>query len=164
MKVRSAIALACVLAAATGPVLAYDPIMTTPDKQLVIHPDTADDVVLATGEQTGGQFGMIILGGVTGDGPGDNIAHSKSGETFYVIEGQFRFSVGDKVIEGGPGTFVSVPPMTKHGIKWLSNGRVLVTYTPPGYEHFFMEWAKLGIHPGPDLGALETDFGLKRMP
>jgi mannose-6-phosphate isomerase-like protein (cupin superfamily) len=164
MHIPSIALVVSAVAATTMSTHAYEPIMTTPDQLVVIHPDTADDIVLATGEQTDGQFGMIILGGVTGDGPGDDIGHSTSGETFYVLEGQFRFNVGDKVIEGGPGTFVSVPPKTRHGIKWLSDGRVLVTYSPPGYEHFFMEWAKRGIRPGPDLGKLETEFGLMRMP
>ena len=150
------------LALASPAALAYEPIISAADAHTLIHPSGVTDEVLATGEQTDGQFSMIVLGGAKGAGPCKYIAHAKSAETFYVLEGQVRFFVNDKTIEGGPGTFVSVPATVRHGLEWLSDARILVTYSPPGYEHFFMDWDSKGLQPGPELGALEAHYGLTR--
>ena len=133
MHIPSIALVVSAMAATTMSTHAYEPIMTTPDQLVVIHPDTADDIVLATGEQTDGQFGMIILGGVTGDGPGDDIGHSTSGETFYVLEGELEHIVNGQSIKLGVGMIGSVRPPDKVRHKTGPSGaRALVIWAPLG--------------------------------
>jgi len=75
-------------------------------------------IVKATGEQTGGAFGLI-----------DNVlpagfaspyhVHRNEDESFYVVEGEMAFYVGDERVKAGPGAFVygprGVPPRVRGG-------------------------------------------------
>ena len=145
-----------------GAAQAFEPIISQPGADRLIHPSGVTDEVLATREQTDGEFGMIIIGGPAGTGPGPAIIQHRGSESWYVLEGSFDFYVGDKKFEGGAGTFISVDAGTSHGFIAKSDGKILVTYQPAGYEHFFMDWDKLGLQPGPELGKLEESYGLSR--
>jgi quercetin dioxygenase-like cupin family protein len=80
-----------------------------------------------------------------------------------VLEGTYEITLGDKTFEGGPGTFVATPAKTPHNIHLKSGpGRFLTIFSPGGYEHFFMDWEKMNLTPGPDLGKLENQYGLTR--
>ncbi len=147
--------------AAASPALAFEPIVSLPSDSRVIHPDGATDEILATREQTGGQVSVLILGG-DGGGPGPAIIHSREAELWYVLEGDFEFHVGDRVINGGPGTFVAVDAGQPHGFIQKGKGRLLVIFTPGGYEHFFMDWAEKGLTAGPGLAPLEESYGVTR--
>ena len=115
--------------------------------------------VIADSKQTGGEFSMVII--TNEPGPGHPInTHSREAETFYVLEGQYRFTIGDKVVEGGPGTLVVNPANVPHTFESTTHGRVLAIYTPGGFENFFIAWDKGGLKPGPDLGALEAKHGI----
>jgi mannose-6-phosphate isomerase-like protein (cupin superfamily) len=143
--------------------MAFEPIISTADGHTVIHPNGSLDEVLATREQTGGQFSAITLSdSAAGGGPGPAIVHADESEIWYVIDGTFEFHVGDKVVVGGPGTFVAVDAGQPHGYITKTAGKLLAIFTPGGYEHFFMDWDKMGLKPGPDLGKLEQSYGVTR--
>jgi mannose-6-phosphate isomerase-like protein (cupin superfamily) len=145
---------------ACGGASAFEPFYSIAGQQTNIHPSGANDTILATQEQTDGQLGIVIL---DGDGPGANIVHASRAEYWFVLEGTYQFTLDDKTFEGGPGTFVATPPGTKHNIALKSGpGRFLTIFSPGGYEHFFMDWEKQGLSPGPALGALENTYGLTR--
>jgi quercetin dioxygenase-like cupin family protein len=40
--------------------------------------------------------------------------HKRHADSFYVLEGELEFRVGDTTVRAGPGTFVSVPPGVVH--------------------------------------------------
>ena len=40
--------------------------------------------------------------------------HKRHSDSFYVLEGELEFAVGDKIHRAGPGAFVSVPPGIVH--------------------------------------------------
>jgi mannose-6-phosphate isomerase-like protein (cupin superfamily) len=49
--------------------------------------------------------------------PGFNVGshlHKRHADSFYVLEGELEFLVGDETVRAGPGTFVSVPPGVIH--------------------------------------------------
>lgn len=49
--------------------------------------------------------------------PGFNVGlhlHKRHADSFYVLEGELEFLVGDETVRAGPGTFVSVPPGVVH--------------------------------------------------
>ena len=79
-----------------------------------------------------------------------------------MLEGNYEFHIGEKVVDGGAGTFLAFDAGTSHGYISKGPGKILVIYSPAGYEHFFMDWDKLGLKPGPDLGKLENQYGVTR--
>ncbi|MDB5538228.1 MAG: hypothetical protein JWQ65_3103 [Devosia sp.] len=144
------------------PVFAFEPIISLEGQHQTIERDGGTDVLLATREQTDGQMGVIILPSKAGQGPGPAIVQALGSETWYVLDGTFEFHVGDKIFNGGSGTFISVDAGQPHGYIAKSDGHILVVYTPGGYEHFFEDWAKKGLSPGPELGQLENSYGVTR--
>ena len=47
------------------------------------------------------------------EGPGLHV-HKEHVDSFYVLEGELEFRMGDETGRAGPGTFVSAPPGTPH--------------------------------------------------
>jgi len=71
--------------------------------------------------------------------------HRVQEETFYVLEGECAWHVGEEVVHATAGTFLFIPPGVPHNITNVSDkpARVLMTVSPPGHEHYFEELAKL---------------------
>jgi quercetin dioxygenase-like cupin family protein len=71
--------------------------------------------------------------------------HRVHEESFYMLEGECEWQVGGQTVRAKPGTFVFVPPGVPHSISNASDkpARMLLTISPPGYEHFFEELEKL---------------------
>jgi quercetin dioxygenase-like cupin family protein len=71
--------------------------------------------------------------------------HRTQEETFYVLEGECEWQIGDQQVHATPGTFVFVPPGVPHNIANASDrpARVLMTVSPPGHEHYFEELSRL---------------------
>jgi quercetin dioxygenase-like cupin family protein len=82
--------------------------------------------------------------------------HRVQQETFYVLEGECEWWVGEKKIRAMPRTYLFIPPGVPHNITNVSEkpARVLMTVSPPGHEHYFEELAKLAAHGSPDRKAL----------
>jgi quercetin dioxygenase-like cupin family protein len=70
--------------------------------------------------------------------------HRTQEETFYVLDGECDWQVGDRRIRATPGTFLFVPPGVPHNIANATDkpARVLMTVSPPGHENYFEELAK----------------------
>ena len=96
---------------------------------------------LATGEETGGQFALVeevFRKGVTALAPMH--VHSREEESFYVLEGEMTFYVGDAVIPASAGALVVMPRGVPHGYAMVSDdARVLNLITPAGFENMFKE-------------------------
>jgi quercetin dioxygenase-like cupin family protein len=96
---------------------------------------------LATGEETGGQFALVeevFRKGVTRLAPMH--VHSREEESFYVLEGEMTFYVGDAVIPASAGALVVMPRGVPHGYAMVSDdARVLNLITPAGFENMFKE-------------------------
>ena len=76
--------------------------------------------------------------------------HRVQEETFYVLEGECEWQIGDERIRATPGTFVFIPPGVPHNIANASDkpARVIMTVSPPGHEHYFEELAE-AVHATP---------------
>jgi len=96
-----------------------------------------------TGEETAGSFCVIELTAYPHNGPSPHI-HHREDESFYVLDGNFSFLLGDRTIEAGPGFFCRVPKGTVHRYDNVGTkpGKVLVILTPAGFEKFFAEIGK----------------------
>lgn len=94
---------------------------------------------LATGEETRGQFALMEQIARKGSVPPRHI-HHREDETFYVVEGEMTFFVGDQTIKATPGTMVFAPRDIAHSFTIDSEQvRLLVMVAPAGAEGFFKE-------------------------
>lgn len=94
---------------------------------------------LATGADTGGQFALMEQVARKGSVPPRHI-HHREDETFYVVEGEMTFFVGEETIKATPGTMVFAPRDVAHSFTIDSDQvRILVMVAPAGAEGFFKE-------------------------
>lgn len=111
-------------------------------------------VFLVTGENTRhtSMFDWTIPAGFA---TGRHV-HRVQEETFYVLEGECVWHVGEKTIRATPGTYLFIPPGVPHNITNVSEApaRVLMTVSPPGHEHYFEELSNLAARGAPDPQAL----------
>jgi quercetin dioxygenase-like cupin family protein len=83
--------------------------------------------------------------------------HRVQEETFYVLEGECEWQVGDQLVRAEPGAYVFIPPGVPHNIGNASDkpARMIMTVSPPGHEHYFEELAQLVARGGtPDANVI----------
>ena len=98
----------------------------------------------ARGEQTDAALTVFENVIAPGDGPPFH-THAGEDESWYVLEGELRFRLGDDVARAAPGSFVFVPRGTPHCFQNLGAqpARMIVMFTPSGMERFFDRFAAL---------------------
>jgi mannose-6-phosphate isomerase-like protein (cupin superfamily) len=118
----------------------------------VVLPDTAPrfsgpqgreaDVteLLATREQTGGSLGMFRQTVAPKSGPPTHI-HQTEDEFFYVVSGEFKVKLGDRIMNAPVQSVMFVPRGTAHTFQNVGArpGVLLVGVTPGGFEKMFQE-------------------------
>src|SRR6516225_10603948 len=100
--------------------------------------------VLAAGETTTNN--AFTLAEFTGGQGLWTVPHIHRGmeESFFVLDGQFTFAVGEQKIPAGPGAYILVPRGTRHEITAAAEGsRFLTLMVPGGLEEMFFELADL---------------------
>ena len=128
------------------------------------------------GRQTGGVYTLHEIRVSPNNGPPPHI-HSREDESFFVLEGEVDFQVGDEKITAQPGTFIQGPRGIAHSFKNNTQlpARMLVLITPAGFENFVNEFAQPvasfdspAIPPGKDeidkLLAAAPKYGLQILP
>jgi quercetin dioxygenase-like cupin family protein len=98
-------------------------------------------VVKATGEQTGGAFGLIEQVLPAGFASPYHVHHAEE-ETFYVLEGEATFISGGRKIKATAGSYVFLPRDIPHGFKVDAPTRLLILTTPSGFEQFVIEMSE----------------------
>ena len=62
--------------------------------------------------------------------------HADEDDSFYILEGELTFLLGDETVVATPGTFVLVPPGVEHGFR--NDGKVPVrmvnVHAPAGFD------------------------------
>ena len=103
---------------------------------------------LVTGEESGGAYFAMEALVPPGGGPPPHI-HRNEDETFYVVEGEVDFLLGDETLTAGVGDFVNVPRGSVH--RFHNSGtatmRMILTFTPSGIEKFFEETLERALDP-----------------
>ena len=92
-------------------------------------------------QQTGGAYALFEVETPPRSGPPPHVQHRED-ESFYVLEGEFEFLSGEKILRVGAGSLLYVPKGLLHAHKNVGEGvgRMLVTQTPGGlYERYFEE-------------------------
>ena len=77
--------------------------------------------------------------------------HRVQEETFFVLEGECDWQIGDRHVRATPGTYVFIPPGVPHNIGNVTDtpARMIMTVSPPGHEHYFEELAKMAAQGSP---------------
>lgn len=126
--------------------------MAASEEGLVVLPDRAPrfsgpqgretDIteILATREQTGGALGLFRQTIAPKSGPPAHI-HRANDEFFYVVSGEFKFKLGDRIVSAPARSIVFVPRGTAHTFENVGTepGVLLVGVTPGGLEKMFAE-------------------------
>jgi quercetin dioxygenase-like cupin family protein len=78
--------------------------------------------------------------------------HKAHSDSFYVLEGEVEFHVGDEILHGIPGAYVLAPPNVVHWFRNVSDApvRMLNLHTPGGFVQYRRELRELrdqGIEP-----------------
>jgi mannose-6-phosphate isomerase-like protein (cupin superfamily) len=78
--------------------------------------------------------------------------HKAHSDSFYVLEGEVEFHVGDEVVEATAGSYVLAPPSVVHWFRNVGNRpvRMLNLHTPGGFVLYRRELRELraqGIEP-----------------
>ena len=98
-------------------------------------------VVLATGEQTGGEYCLIweLCPKDSGATPHYHDQH----EYFYVTDGEITYLADGTELKAKSGSFVTIPRGTVHSFRVDSETATLLnSYTPAGFERSIMEIAE----------------------
>jgi quercetin dioxygenase-like cupin family protein len=93
---------------------------------------------LVTGDDSDGAYFAMEALVPPGGGPPPHV-HTRETETFYVLEGQIEFLLGEETIVAGKGDFVNIPIGTVH--RFCNTGtetaRLVLTFSPAGIERWF---------------------------
>ncbi len=95
---------------------------------------------LATGEDTNGKYAMWEAIVPPGGGPPPHV-HSREEESFYILEGEITFMIGDERVVATAGMFANMPVGTPHSFKNESSktAKMLISVAPAGLEEMFFE-------------------------
>ena len=94
----------------------------------------------AVSEDTGGAYSTFEFFIPPQHGSPPHI-HNREDETFYILEGELLFQVGDQNIVLSAGSFVHAPKGIPHSFKnaGTTPARTFTTAIPGGLENFFKE-------------------------
>jgi quercetin dioxygenase-like cupin family protein len=135
------------------------------DDPIVLGPDDGEQIegsrYLATRRELSFSEGVVEPG--SGVNPHFHKGHSDS---FYVLEGEVEFHVGDEVVHGTPGSYVLAPPSVVHYFRNVSDkpARVLNLHTPGGFAEYRRELEDLrsqGIEPDDAFFERHDVFGVE---
>jgi len=95
---------------------------------------------LATGDETDGRYAMFEACVPPGGGPPPHI-HSREEESFYILEGEITFEVGDERFVATAGTFANMPVGSLHSFRNNTDkvARMIISVAPAGLEKMFLE-------------------------
>ncbi|HUR75105.1 MAG TPA: cupin domain-containing protein [Sporichthya sp.] len=91
--------------------------------------------------ETEGTLSAFELVMEAGEGPGAHV-HTREHELWYVLEGEFRFLLGDELVHQPAGGLAFGPRGVPHAFQNIGEGlgRLLIITGPAGLEDFFLDY------------------------
>jgi quercetin dioxygenase-like cupin family protein len=122
----------------------------------------AQVVFKARGEQSGGTLTAFETTVPAGLGPPLHV-HAEMEETIYVLEGEFRFKLGDESHAGPTGSFACIPRGVPHSWQNVGDGlgRILIHITPAGMERFFDAFEAIEDPQPQDFARVGKEVGME---
>ena len=120
--------------------------------------------ILLSGSETGGELAAWEAVQKPGSEPPLHLHHTAD-ETFFVMEGEMRFMVGDRILDAPAGSVVFAPRGVPHTFKIKSSqARAITLCTPAGFEEWFRELGQPATSfDRPDLVQPFSEPELKKM-
>lgn len=125
---------------------------------------------LATGDSTGGAFALVDERSPQGEAVPLH-RHADDVESFYVVEGEMSFFLGDRPgVRAGAGAFVHVPAGEVHGFRVESESARYLILTTPRHGDFYRAITRPsregGLPPlegvtGEQIGAAAREYGIE---
>jgi quercetin dioxygenase-like cupin family protein len=127
---------------------------------------------LAEGERTASQLSCWEVAVRKGMEPPPH-THTHEDEAFYVLEGHWTFQIGDRTVDGPPGTWVWLPREVQHGWSVDADGARALVFAFPGghleamFRPFSTPATELALPPLPtdlpveDMIALDLKLGVR---
>jgi len=105
--------------------------------------------ILLSTEATGGATSVLMAWHEPGEGPPDHV-HFSQEEIFFIVEGTYELTIGERIATAGPGTIVFIPRDTVHRFKNVGTTRacMLDWSLPGGQDHYFQAIAELAAGGG----------------
>ncbi|MCW3092483.1 MAG: hypothetical protein JWP81_3552 [Ferruginibacter sp.] len=97
---------------------------------------------LATGKDNGGAFSLMHCYFRKGFTAPPHY-HQLEDESFFILEGEIDFHVGDRKVKVSAGEFISLPKNVPHHFNLITEtAKALMLITPAGFEVFFKEFGQ----------------------
>lgn len=125
-------------------------------------------VIRIYGRDTNGTLAVVESHDMPGGGTPPHI-HYREDETFQVLEGEYEFTVADKIFIAQKGTTIFAPRGIPHAYRCVDKvgGKLMVALTPPGFEKFFEKIGALTPQQQQDIPhvmEIAKKFGLEILP
>jgi quercetin dioxygenase-like cupin family protein len=124
-------------------------------------------LVKVSSQDSGGAFSLLDNVNPVGTYLPPHI-HTREDETFYILEGEVEFQIGEQILRGGPGDTIFAPRNIPHAFKVTSDTplRLLVLATPAGFEQCMEELSALGDSPSDMSSVIQicTRYGIEFLP
>lgn len=110
--------------------------------------------ILLSARDTNGAFSLIHGYEIKGLEPPAHI-HTKEDESFYILNGEIKYTVGKEVFNAKPGDWIFLPRNIQHSFQVQSEqAEVIIQLSPGGFEEYFREMSEpakaLKIPPRPE--------------
>ena len=102
---------------------------------------------LATGDATGGRFGLYRWTFGDGESGPDPHFHRTISEHFYVLAGEVRLYDGAAWVTAGAGDYLYVPEGGVHGFRGSGGASMLLSFAPGGPREDYFETLARGGPP-----------------
>ena len=97
--------------------------------------------LLITGAQTKNTFALLQGGTRSGEEVPFH-THSREDESFYILDGEMTFYIGEQTIHAKTNDFVFLPRKIRHSWRSDTDAHFLVLITPAGFERSFIEFSE----------------------
>lgn len=92
-------------------------------------------------EETDQAYSTILMTHPPSVGPALHL-HPEGPETFFIVEGDYTFTLDGSVLEASKGDFICIPKNTPHTYKTGSRGGQVLVTTPRSVEIYFLHIAE----------------------
>lgn len=110
------------------------------DEGLTINFYKTKMVFKTTLAETNNSYSTILMTHPPLVGPALHL-HPHGQETFYVLEGEYTFTLNGKDIQATKGDFIIIPSNAPHKYKSGQTGGQMLVTTPPSVEKYFLHIA-----------------------
>jgi len=113
-------------------------------------------------EQTGGAYAILEQFIPAGNGPPLHV-HRHETEIYYILEGEFEVTIGDKKVPAPPGAMVVGPRDIPHTFRNIgaTDGRLLLTVIPGRFSNYFIEINGMDEDDYPTIRALAAKYDVE---